>query len=182
MIQVVMRSMLLEDLNALTPRLRRYARALIAGSPVPNETADDLIHATLMRAIGARHVGIASDLAIRLYATVTQLHREVAMSRQTLAAVGAGRPTLVGLPTERPQGERQTKLSSALLRLPLEDREAILLVGLEGFTHAEAARILRVSRSVLIDRLTQARTALDAHLTARPVSKPATATHLRLVT
>jgi RNA polymerase sigma-70 factor (ECF subfamily) len=176
-----MRSMLREDLNALTPRLRRYARALISGSPVPNETADDLIQATLMRAIGARHVGIASDLVIRLYATVTQLHREIAVSRQTMAAVGAGRPTLVPLPTGPSNGDQQTKLSGALLRLPLEDREAILLVGLEGFSHGEAARILRISRSVLIERLTQARTALDSHLTTRPAPRPA-ASYLRLVT
>lgn len=173
-----------DDLNGLTPRLRRYARALAGGSPAASVLADDVVHATLMRALGARQTGTASDLAVRLYATVTQLYREAALAGREARAAGAGRPALVAHRSNVPASARQTKLSAGLLSLPLEDREALLLVALEGFDHGEAARILRISRGVLITRLTQARKALDAHLRTRPivVSRGRAAPHLRLVT
>ena len=174
-----------DELNAVTPRLRRYARALATGSPAHSELADELVRATLMRALGARTIGGASDLLIRLYATITQLHREMAVVGRSAMAAGARRPTLVSAVSGVPMPSRNSKLSAGLLALPLENREALLLVALEGFEHGEAARILRISRGVLIGRLTQARTSLEASLT-RPTSKPAASarnvSYLRLVT
>ena len=175
-----------DELNGLTPRLRRYARALVTGSPMPSEAADDLVHATLMRALGARSAIGSGDLAVRLYATITQLHRERPAVGQSIAANGFGRPALVvgtgGLPAG---GVPQSRLAAGLLSLPLEDREALLLVTLEGFEHGDAARILRISRSVLIARLTQARTALESALQAKPTAarRPTRdVPYLRLVT
>ena len=171
-----------DELDALTPRLRRYARALSTGSPSPSEPADDLVHATLMRALVARTVG-SGDLAIRLYATVTQLHRDLAATDapaggdskrgdlrlgDACRGVASGRPALVAAaPTAR-----QTKMSAGLLSLPLEAREALLLVALEGFEHGEAARILRISRGLLVRRLTQARSALVSFMQVRPAKVP----------
>lgn len=173
-----------DELNTLTPRLRRYARALATGSPLPSEHADDLVQATLMRAIGARYVGGMGDLAVRLFATVTQLHREGAIVGSSVAVAG-GRPALVASGVAAPSGVgQQTKLSAGLLNLSLEEREALLLVTLEGFSYEEASRILRVSQSVLITRLTQARTALDQFMQARPARRPTSrpVPYLRLVT
>ena len=174
-----------DELNAITPRLRRYARALTTGNPANSDLADDLVHATLMRALGARYRGGAHDLAIRLYATVTRLNRDVAIVGRSAKAAGGGRrPALVATTAEVVTTARQSKLSAGLLSLPLEDREALLLVALEGFEHGDAARILRISRSMLIGRLTQARTALEAFMRARPAAKPRSrdVPHLRLVT
>ena len=173
-----------DDLNAVTPRLRRYARALATGSPTGSDAADDLVRATLMRALGARSVGGTNDLVIRLFATITQLHRETAVIRRSAVAAGAGRPSLVSNSASIPVPTRHTDLSAGLLSLPLENREALLLVTLEGFEHGDAARILRISRSTLISRLTEARTALDECLGKRPNSKtPAhSVPYLRLVT
>jgi RNA polymerase sigma-70 factor (ECF subfamily) len=177
-----------DELNALTPRLRRYARALVTGSPAPSDVADDLVHSTLMRALGARHIGAPSDLLIRLYATVTQLNRDVALSGQQVRAAGSGRPTLI-VSGRNFSSASQTKLSAGLMALPLEGREAVLLVGLEGFDYGEAARILRISRGVLVGRLTQARSALDSALRAAPnalgsqkTPRPSGVPYLRLVT
>ena len=161
-----------DELNAVTPRLRRYARALATGSPNPSALADDLVHAALMRALRARPGRGTGDLAMQLYATVTQIHREAAAVGRSAMAGGTGRPALVGTAVGgAPAAMRHTKLSAGLLSLPLESREALLLVALEGFDHAEAARILRVSRGVLITRLTQARTALDIVLQACPAAR-----------
>ena len=173
-----------DELRDMTPRLRRYARALTSGNSTSNELADDIVHTTLMRALGARHVGGSTDLAVRLYATVTQIHREAATVGQQARAAASGQPALIvdrgGVHATGQMLGRQTKLSAGLLSLPLEDREALLLVGLEGFDHGEAARILRISRGALITRLTAARTALDSYLAARPHPQGAVP-YLRLV-
>ena len=171
-----------DELNAVTPRLRRYARALTTGSPAACDLADDLVHATLMRALGARYVG--GDLTIRLYATVTQLHRELACAGSSAVAVSAGRPSVVSGTAGGPSESRHGKVSAGLLSLPVEQREALLLVTLEGFDHGDASRILRISRAVLLSRLTQARTKLEDALKARPAARAsrAAAPYLRLVT
>ena len=164
----------------MTPRLRRYARALVSGGSGECEVSDALVHATLMRALGARALGGTADLSVRLFATVTQLHRDLAPAERSEIAAGAGRrPYSGGAPVPAPVN----RLAAALLHLPLEEREALLLVTLEGFEHAVAARILRISRPVLFERLTRARTALGQHLgTPAPARAPAPrAPYLRLV-
>ncbi len=177
-----------DDIRALTPQLRRYARALSTGSAAPSAAADEVVHATLVRALGARQIGSSADLAVRLFATVTQLHRDMAAAGRQAQAAGSNRPALVvGQSVGRGAADspaRQSRLATGLMSLPLEEREALLLVALEGFDHAEAARILRTSRSALLARLTNARTMLDAHLhsAAAPASRPARNTpHLRVV-
>lgn len=165
----------------MTPRLRRYARALVSGGCSACEVSDSLVHATLMRAIGARAIGSAVDLPIRLFATVTQLHRDLAPAERSEVAAGSGRRQATGgAPAHAPVDQ----LAAALLRLPLEEREALLLVTLEGFDHGVAARILRISRPVLFERLTRARTALGHSLNARTSSQATAASrvpYLRLV-
>ena len=173
-----------DDLNACTPRLRRYARALTTGCPGGSAFADDLVHTALMRALGARQLGPAGDLSVRLFATVTQLFREAAGAGRQAQAAGSGRPALVAEPFA-PTLARQSRLSAGLMSLAIEDREALLLVALEGFDHADAARILRISRGTLLGRLTRARQTLDMHLKSQPrqpTPRTRTAPHLRLVT
>ncbi len=176
-----------DDLSALTPRLRRYARALATGHPGGSDVADDLVHAALMRALGSRNLGTHADLVIRLYATLTQLYRDIAGGEQ--ARVMKGKPSLVSQQAVPAQTSalivRQSKLTLGLLSLPLEDREALLLVALENFDHGEAARILRISRTALFSRLTRARVALAAHLQTRQTraveERERHPSHLRLV-
>ena len=79
-----------DEISVMTPRLRRYARALVSGDAVACEVSDSLVHATLMRAVGARALGFAADLPIRLFATVTQLHRDLAPAERSEIAAGGG--------------------------------------------------------------------------------------------
>ena len=176
-----------DDLNALTPRLRRYARALISGRPDRCERADNLVHATLMRALNARNIGLHTDLVVRLYATLTQLHRDIAVTPSG-ERVAALTPRAAHGSSFAFSTARQSKLAMSLMNLPLEDREALLLVALEGFSHDEAARILHVTRTTVLHRLTRARLTLDGrlHLVAetqpRELRERERATpHLRLV-
>lgn len=75
-------------------------------------------------------------------------------------------------------------IAAAVRTLPLELREALLIVVLGNFTHQEAASALDISLAVLIARLTKARERLAA-LTRAPIvadaAGAATVPHLRVV-
>jgi hypothetical protein len=77
-------------------------------------------------------------------------------------------------------------VTSGVRTLPLELREALLLVVLAGFTHSEAAEARYVSLAAFVDRFARARARLGAHMGApaelasiEPVF--ARAAHLRIV-
>ncbi|MGO9133718.1 MAG: sigma factor-like helix-turn-helix DNA-binding protein [Methylovirgula sp.] len=175
-----------DELSLLTPRLRRFARALAQASPAPNEAADELVHAIFLRILDCGLSERKSDLILQVFSLLTQLHRE---GQTAIAAGTAGdhAPSgsfrgddglaRAGHHTVLPKG-----LCAALASLRLEEREALLLVALEGFSYAQAARILHISRSNLMGRLGRARARLGEALAETPASaaqrRPA---HLRLV-
>jgi RNA polymerase sigma-70 factor, ECF subfamily len=183
------------DLNLIAPRLRRCARALVCAHPGPNEAADALVGAALRQvfADGASLPG--ADLEIEAYAALVELNREHARAAELGDAPSHGASALIktgggsraggGRPPERlPHFPvSNDTLSSALLGLKLEEREALLLVGLEGFAYARAARILKISRSILVARLARAREKLPTNLQAPSASQRARPRppHLRLV-
>jgi predicted DNA-binding protein (UPF0251 family) len=77
-------------------------------------------------------------------------------------------------------------MAAAVRMLPLELREALLIVVLAGFTHREAASTLDISLATLIARLTKARERIAALTRAPIVAGTAGATvravpHLRVV-
>jgi len=177
-----------DELVSLTPRLRRYARALVAAHPAPNDLADDLVRSALQSLLDSGIPGRWFDVEIRAYSTLTQLHREASKSAglDARAALENGHSCAGGLrPAKRTEGlgAPRDRLSSALGTLGLDEREALLLVVLEGFGYARAARILKLSRAVLMARLSRARDTLGRALSAEgsaPTAK-SRAPHLRLV-
>jgi RNA polymerase sigma factor (sigma-70 family) len=168
-----------EAIETLTPGLRRYARALTAlGSG-----ADEIVQATLMRTLEEERRWREDELKIRVYAALTQMNRQ----RQRAQAVrrqGEAPPGRSAAPAK--PGSRREAISKALDVLAVEEREALLLVVLEGFSYQEAAEIIGAPKATLIARLMRARAALAAALgpdprsRARP-SQARGAGHLRLV-
>lgn len=160
------------DLKAIAPhipRLRRYARAL-AGD---QHAADDLVQDTLERAINKHHLWRpGSDLRAWLFAImhnvfVNQLraraaHPEAALDEDDLPAV----PSV--------QGERLEirDLEGALALLPPEQREIVLLVGLEQLSYAEVAKALDIPIGTVMSRLFRGRERLRALLTGAQVARP----------
>jgi DNA-directed RNA polymerase specialized sigma24 family protein len=79
---------------------------------------------------------------------------------------------------------RPADLRLAISRLPLELREAILLVVVEGFSHVEAAATLEAPLAVVTERLAAARRILSGAVGRKDTSEPArwpVAPHLRLI-
>jgi len=174
-----------DELSSCAPRLRRFGRALIGGQPTPDPIADDLVASVLARAArGSKGQPMASpELYLRLYTQIVEGNRarlatQGQRENENYKSAGSQRKPALSMP----QPSRDS-LSGALLKLALEEREALLLVVLEGFSYAQAARILKISRTVFITRLVRARAALgEPATTATTVSlKPVLPSYLQLV-
>lgn len=79
---------------------------------------------------------------------------------------------------------RGPSVVSGMRVLPLELREALLLVSLARFSHAEAAAALDIPLNRLIERLERARCRLAAHMGVDVDSGAGAwngATHLRII-
>ena len=141
------------------PRLRRYARALTRDGT----RADDLVQDTLVRGIAKAHLWQeGSDIRSWLF---TIMHNQYvnnvrrAQREQAIIDVDQVASTLVA--TTDPTASRQlSELDRALGHLSKGQREVVLLVGLEGMSYAEAAKILRVLIGTIRSRLGRARQAL----------------------
>ena len=174
-----------EEIEKLAPGLRRFARALVQHSPdEPHEVADELVHETIVRAMRIERNWRITNAKIWLYATLTNLNRARLRLHNSLGRGWRGQaPAQDGGATQA--GARAQGISHALDALPVEEREALLLVVLEGFSYGQAADVLGVPRSALAARVTRARHFLTEHLDAAlPIEARNRAKHpeyLRLV-
>ncbi len=152
------------DLTEHIPRLRRYARALTRDVA----QADDLVQDTLERALIKLDLWRpGSDLRAWLFTLmhnlfVNQLRagapQHVELDEASDIAVGGGQMEALAV----------RDIHAALGLLPAEQREVILLVGLEQFAYAEAARILGVPLGTIMSRLSRGRERLRQLLSATP--------------
>lgn len=154
-----------DDIEKLAPELRRFARALVQQDPgEPHDTADALVRETMVRALRSKRNAPFASTRIKLYATLAGLNQ--ARRHAPARAERAGRG-LDSVPTISPHaGGRSQGITRALAALPLEEREAVLLVVLERLTYAQAADVLGVPRAVLAARVVRARQFLSEHLDA----------------
>jgi RNA polymerase sigma-70 factor (ECF subfamily) len=169
-----------EAIETLTPGLRRYARALTG----LGNGADEIVQATLMRTLEEERRWRDDELKMRVYAALTQMNRQ----RQRAQAVRRQGEAPPGRSIAPPKlGSRREAIAKALDVLAVEEREALLLVVLEGFSYQEAAEITGAPKATLVARLMRSRAALAAAQGLDPRSRPSPpppargAGHLRLV-
>ena len=155
-----------KNVEATIPALRRYARALTRDS----EIADNLVERTLLRALRSKHRfsgGVARD---RLYAILTNLNHDRLSSLArppTLSPLeGNDSPDVTGSDAEGRDIER------ALSALIEDQRNAFLLVVLEGLTYREVAEVQGVPISTVTSRLARARDAIKNALEDGGVATP----------
>src|SRR5271166_3319358 len=154
------------------PRLRRYARALTRAA----DRADDLVQDTLVRALTKGHLWQpGTDIRAWLFTImhnqyVNMVRREIPDSatvdieQMSSALVATTDPTV---------GRQLVELDRALARLPDEQRDVILLVGLEGMTYESAAQILGVPIGTIRSRLSRGRETLRQLIGRQEEPKPA---------
>jgi len=141
------------------PRLRRYARALTRSG----DRADDLVQETILRAIAKSHLWqTGTDIRAWLF---TIMHNQyVNMVRRAMreaSTIDIEQMSSSLVATTDPTALRQLReLERALACLPGEQREVILLVGLEGMSYETAAQVLSVPVGTVRSRLSRGRDAL----------------------
>ena len=141
------------------PRLRRYARALTRRA----DRADDLVQETLVRAIAKSDLWEAgTDIRAWLFTIMHNQHVNMvrrAMLDEATVDIEQMSSSLVAI-TDPTASRQLRELDTALARLPADQREVILLVGLEGMSYEAAAQILDVPVGTVRSRLSRGRDAL----------------------
>jgi len=141
------------------PRLRRYAFALTRNM----SRADDLVQDTLVRAIAKqRYWQWGTNL--RAWLLTIMHHQNADIVRHSAREGGAVAvddawpfPVAAADPTA---ALSLRDLDRALARISEEQRQVILLIGLEGTSYEEAAMILDVPIGTIRSRLSRGRTSL----------------------
>lgn len=148
----------LDELEACVPALRRYARALTRNI----DHADDLVQDCLERAISRRGLfRPAGPLRPWLFTILTNLHRNARRTeRRRGETVDIDAMRDLATPAPQPGHLALAELDRAIGTLPLDQKEALLLVTLEGLAYAEAADILGIPTGTLMSRLGRARATL----------------------
>jgi RNA polymerase sigma-70 factor (ECF subfamily) len=153
-----------EELQALIPRLRRYAHAL-ARHPVQPE---DLIQDTLERAWSRRRQWQqGTDLRAWLF---TILHNTFVSELRRFSVRGYDAESIDGSDRDVSFNPSNDVIAShagvmldierALAALPVDQRAVVLLVGLEDLSYREAAEVLGIPVGTVMSRLARGRARL----------------------
>jgi len=140
-------------------RLRGYARALTRDA----SRADDLVQSCLVRAISKQHLWQeGTDLRAWLF---TILHNEHVNDVRRVAREGATIPmdevaSVMPVEANAVDSLQLRDLDRAIGRLADEQRQVILLVGLEGMSYEQAAEILGIPVGTVRSRLSRGRETL----------------------
>lgn len=139
------------------------------------DVAEDLLEETWLRLV-ARAGTLRDDTRLGpwLYTVARNLHaswrraRALEAERVTALAPCWPEPRRGETPFEAAaRSETERRLEEALARLPLRDREVLLLVGGEGLAPAAAARVCGVTPEALRKRLQRARARLATEMADR---------------
>ena len=154
-------------LEAEIPRLRRYARALTRDAT----RADDLVQSCLARALAKSHLWQpGTDLRAWLF---TILHNQHVNDVRRAVREGISVPMddaapVLTVPSTQGASLQLRDLDRAMARLPEEQRQVLLLVGLEGMRYEEVATVLDVPVGTVRSRLSRGRDMLRYLMGLKP--------------
>ncbi len=148
------------ELTAVVPHLRAFARGL-CGRP---DMADDLVQETLLKAWAAQE-RFEPGTSMRAWTFVILRNAYLTDMRRNRFR-GEYDETVAERILTAPAGQEEpihlSDMHRALLTLPAERREALLLVGAGGFSYEEAASICGCAVGTIKSRVGRARAALTS--------------------
>jgi len=137
------------------PRLRRYARALTRDV----SRADDLVQSCLTRAVAKQHLWQpGTDLRAWLFTILhNQYVNDVRRSVREADSIELSEAPQLTVQSNAIAALELRDLETALGKLQPEQREVILLVGLEGMAYEEVAAVLEIPVGTVRSRLSRGR-------------------------
>ena len=151
----------LDEIEGSVPALRRYARALTRNA----DRADDLVQDCIERAIRKQALwqptGSLQSWLFRMLLNIyrNDLRHQRRRSDQVPLDAMLVEPAVA---PAQPGRMALAETARAIDALVSEQREALLLVVLEGLSYSEAAEVLSIPMGTLMSRLGRARAALRA--------------------
>jgi RNA polymerase sigma-70 factor, ECF subfamily len=148
-----------DQLVALLPSLRAFSRGLCG----QRDMADDLAQDTMMRAWAARESYTQGSnfrawmfmiMRNQFYTTIRKNARMTSLDPEVAERV------LVVAPAQQ-NGINVDDVAKALQKLPVEQREVLLLIGANGLSYEEAAEVIGCAMGTVKSRLARGRTALS---------------------
>lgn len=147
----------------MLPHLRAFGRSLTGNA----DLADDLVQETMLKAWKARAQYIPGPSSMKSWAFVilrncflSQMRRKkFTADYDELAA-----ERLLVAPDDQDDSLHLADVQRALLMLPVDQREALVLIGAGGLSYEEGAEICGCAVGTMKSRVSRARTALHAIL------------------
>jgi RNA polymerase sigma-70 factor (ECF subfamily) len=169
-----------QQLLATIPRLRRYARSLV----FDNSVADDLVQTALERALAHWHqFDQRRDILVWVLSIAHNAHMD---ERRRHAHMVSVEPLDLqdgpdAIASTLPDPGLRMDLLAALARLPVAQREPLLLVTLEQLSYAECAEVLRIPVGTVMSRVSRGRAVLRALLDGHAPAPAGTRNAIRRV-
>src|SRR3954468_24461586 len=160
-----------EEVAALVPHLRAYARVL-ARDP---HAADDLVQDTVVLALRAWHrFTPGTNLEGWLLTIERNRFRSLRTRRHLTAEVDVDDLSLFGSVPAFQEGRAELRhFKAAFARLPASQREPLVLWAVHGFSYERIAEVCGCEVSAIKSRMSRARTALKAMVLGdRPIGEP----------
>ncbi len=158
-----------QEIEACILHLRRFAHALTGDG----DRADDLVQDTVERALSRWNLR-KPGLPLRpwLFTILRNLH--ISAHRRALRMIPDPGTDIEHVHSADSSAEQKIELKqvlSLLSTLPDEQRMAVLLVSVEGFSYAEASGIMGIPVGTLMSRLNRARGKLRELATTPPAQR-----------
>jgi RNA polymerase sigma factor (sigma-70 family) len=148
-----------EQIVALLPRLRRFARTLAGNA----HDADDLVQIAVERAL-AKYAQLqdGSSIAGWMFGITKNAWIDEVRARTRREQLATDADETMRIADLGAEGHVEViAIEEALLRLPDEQRLVVALVLIEGLSYKEAAEVLGIPIGTLTSRLARARTTLQ---------------------
>ncbi|MCJ2112604.1 sigma-70 family RNA polymerase sigma factor [Methylobacterium sp. E-025] len=148
-----------DSLIAAVPRLRRFAMMRTRSAA----EADDLVQATLLKAWEHRsRFQAGTNLVAWLFTILCNAHiNQGKRYRREVRDVDGAFAAALTSPAEQEHRIGLIELQTALAELPVDQRETLLLVVLEGLPYEEAALVLGCQPGTVKSRVSRARERLS---------------------
>ena len=158
----------IHQLVSLIPSLRGFAHALTRD----HSAVDDLVQETLVRAIGRFHQFTpGTNLRAWLFTIQRNAHFTALRQRRRFATMPLDDDETQSILPTQEWSAQMAAVREAIIQLPSEQREALLLVAGAGMSYGEAAKASACALGTIKSRINRARHRLEDLLDIRSAAR-----------